>query len=210
MKDSQYFENDRVDLISMIPVDAKSVLDVGCGFGLMGKALKERRDVRVVGVENSPKAVNVARDNVDHLVIGDAERTELPFEKGYFDCIVYGDVLEHFTDPWKVVKYHAHFLKDGGCCVASIPNISHYSVINGLLSDSWEYKPSGILDETHLRFFTIEGIRAMFTEAGYTVTDARRYIRGSKVKKFLNVLCGRRFDHLLTEQYLVRSLFKGK
>jgi len=205
MKEDKYYKSERKDIAALIPRDAKRILDVGCGFGLMGKNLKEEREVEVVGIENEEKAVNIAKGNVDQLIIGDVENLKLPFESGYFDCIVYGEILEHLKDPWKVLREHAYYLKKKGLCIASIPNIAHYSIIKGLLNDIWEYKPSGILDEAHLRFFTLEGIKGMFKDAGYVVEQEKRYVRASKVKKALNILSGRRFEHLLTEQYLIKA-----
>ena len=205
MKEDKYYENEREDIIALIPNDARRVLDTGCGFGLMGKRLKEKLDIEVVGIENEKGVINVAKNNVDKLIIGDVEDLKLPFERGYFDCIVYGDILEHLKDPWRVLKEHVYYLKKGGYSIASIPNISHYSVIKALLYDIWEYKPSGILDERHLRFFTLEGIRQMFKDAGYTIEEEKRYVRASKSKKLLNKLLGGKIEYLLTEQYIIKG-----
>ena len=204
-KEDKYYENEREDIIALIPSEAKRVLDVGCGFGHMGKRLREERDIEVVGIENEERAIDVAKDNVDKLIVGNVESMKLPFEHGYFDCLVYGDVLEHLREPWRILKEHSCYLKNGGFCIASIPNISHYSIIKGLLNDLWEYKPSGILDETHLRFFTLEGARSMFRNAGYTIEEEKRYIRASKIKKLLNNLLGGKIEHLLTEQYVIKA-----
>lgn len=205
MKDSKYYESERKDIIALIPNDARRILDIGCGFGLMGKKLKGERDIEIVGIENEEKVINIARDNVDELIIGDVEDLKPPFEQGYFDCLVYGDVLEHLKEPWKVLKEHTYYLKKGGWCIASIPNISHYSIIKSLLNNKWEYASSGILDETHLRFFTLEGIRKIFRDAGYTIEEERKYIRASKSKKLLNKLLRGRIEHLLTEQYIIKA-----
>lgn len=204
-KEDKYYESEREDIIALIPNSARRVLDIGCGFGLMSKKLKKTRNIEVVGIENEEKVISIARDNVDELVIGDVENLKLPFEQSYFDCLIYGDILEHLREPWKLLKEHAYYLKKGGYCIASIPNISHYSVIKSLLNDIWEYKPSGILDETHLRFFTLEGIREMFRNAGYAIEEEKRHIRGSKSKKLLNKLLLGKIEHLLTEQYVIKA-----
>ena len=189
----------------MIPDGVKRVLNVGCGFGLMGKRLRDERGIEVTGIENQEEAAGIARGNIDELIAGDVENLKLPFEPGYFDCVVYGEILEHLKDPWKVLREHVYYLKKGGWCIASIPNIAHYSIIKGLLSNKWEYKPSGILDKTHLRFFTINGIRKMFKDAGYTIEEEKKYIRASKSKKLLNKLLLGRISYLLTEQYLIKG-----
>ncbi|MFH0839789.1 MAG: class I SAM-dependent methyltransferase [Candidatus Omnitrophota bacterium] len=204
MDNDGYYGNEREDIIALIPESAKRILDVGCGFGLMGKRIKEiRGSVEVAGLEAEPNAAEAAKKNLDTVIAGDAENVKLPFENGYFDCIVYGEILEHLKDPWKLLKEHKRFLKNGGLCIASMPNISHYSVVKGLLKDRWDYKDSGILDRSHLRFFTIEGMRKMFSDAGYVILDEKRYMRASRVKKFLGKIFGKRAAHLLTEQYII-------
>ncbi|MBU4376409.1 MAG: class I SAM-dependent methyltransferase [Candidatus Omnitrophica bacterium] len=204
MDNDGYYGSEREDIIALIPMEAKRILDVGCGFGLMGKRIKEiRGPVEVVGFEAEEAALEMARKNLDVLIAGDVESVKLPFKDGHFDCIVYGEILEHLKDPWKVLKEHKRYLKKDGLCIASMPNISHYSVVQGLLNDRWDYKDSGILDRTHLRFFTIEGMRKMFSDAGYAISDEKRYIRASRVKKFLGKIFGKRAIHLLTEQYII-------
>ena len=204
MDKNGYYGSEREDIIALIPESAKRILDVGCGFGLMGKRIKEKRNsAEVVGLEAEPNAADIAEKNLDMLIMGDVESAKLPFEHGHFDCIVYGEILEHLKDPWQVLKEHKNYLKKGGLCIASMPNVSHYSIIEGLLRDRWDYRDSGILDRTHLRFFTIDGIRKMFTDAGYVISDEKRYVRASRVKKFLGKLFGRRALHLLTEQYII-------
>lgn len=205
MKEDKYYESTREDIIALIPSNVRRLLDVGCGFGLMGKRLKDERNIEVVGIENEEKVINIAKENLDELIIGDVEDLRPPFEQGYFDCLVYGDILEHLKEPWRLLKEHTYYLKKGGYCIASIPNISHYSVIKGLINNKWEYISSGILDEAHLRFFTLNGIRKMFRDAGYTIEEEKRHIRASKSKKLLNKLFCGKIEYLLTEQYIIKA-----
>ncbi|MDP3788857.1 MAG: class I SAM-dependent methyltransferase [Candidatus Omnitrophota bacterium] len=206
MNTDDYYGSEREDIIALIPPDARRVLDVGCGFGLMGKRLKQKNSaIEVVGLEAEGKAAETAKKNIDKVITGDVEGLKMPFQDRYFDCLVYGEVLEHLKNPWQVLKEHASYLKKGGCCILSMPNISHYSIIEGLLRDKWDYKDSGILDNTHLRFFTINGIRKMLNDAGYIIEDEKRYIQGSRVKKAIGKLLGKRAAHLLTEQYLIKG-----
>ena len=151
MPEDKYYESAREDIVSLIPREAMRVLDVGCGFGLMGKRLKQERGIEVVGIESEQKAINIAKGNLSKLIVGDVENLKLPFEQGYFDCIIYGDVLEH------------------------------------------------------LRFFTSEGIKEIFNNAGYAIKEEKKYIRGSKSKKALNKILRGKIEYLLTEQYIVKA-----
>jgi len=205
MKEDNYYENSRDDIVALIPLDAKRVMDVGCGFGAMGARLKRDRKVEVIGVESEAKAIDIARGNVDELIVGDVERLSLPFDEGYFDCIVYGDLLEHLKDPWSLLKSQSRYLKKGGHCIVSVPNISHYKILQDLLKDKWEYKSSGIMDRSHLRFFTLKGILATLEDCGYAVTQIQRRVRASAAKKLINSLLLGRITHLLVEQYVIKA-----
>ena len=89
------------------------------------------------------------------------------------DCLIFGDVLEHMVDPWSVLARLSGWVRDGGQVLACIPNVQHYSVIVDLLRGSWRYQEEGLLDRTHLRFFTLEGIQELFARAGLRVFDVQ-------------------------------------
>ncbi len=203
-----YYENPRIELIGFIPDDARRVLDVGCSAGAMGAAIKKTKGpgVEVVGIELNPEVAGKAMESLDKVIIGDVEKISLPFEKGYFDCIIYGDSLEHLVDPWGVVARHVQCLKSGGWVIASIPNIAHYRIIKMLRRKEWSYARSGILDENHLRFFTINSIKEMFGRSGLEIRKVERIIGASKVKKALNRLFNNFFVDDITEQYLIAAV----
>ena len=168
-KTTGYFEAERREMLPFVPANARRVLDLGCGSGNFGALLKQEYGCEVVGVEHHPTAAGVAAERLDEVVIGSVD-AELPFPDASFDCIVMNDVLEHLLDPWRVVSQAARLLKPGGCIVASIPNMRHYRVLKALIQDQqWVYVEKGVLDRTHLRFFTHRTIRAMFENAGYVV-----------------------------------------
>ena len=204
--ENKYYACQRNEIIEMIPPEAAAILDIGCGYGEMGKRIKKDRGetVRVVGVELSAEAAHAASRVLDNVITGDIESVTLPYPDKYFDCIVFGDVLEHLIDPWKTVKDLAGYIRPGGWAVASIPNVSHYKIISGLLKSQWNYADAGILDRTHLRFFVRESILALFVNNGYSVDSIADVIRASKIKKIINRILFRKFQHLLTEQYIVR------
>jgi 2-polyprenyl-3-methyl-5-hydroxy-6-metoxy-1,4-benzoquinol methylase len=104
------------------------------------------------------------------VITGDIEDLNLDFPEGYFDCILCADVLEHTKNPWEVLRKLYGYLDDEGILIASIPNIRHIVPILKILFDRFEYEESGILDKTHLRFFTLHTMKQMFEENGYRIT----------------------------------------
>ena len=98
---------------------------------------------------------------------------DLPYHKEFFDYIIFGDVLEHLREPEQILKKMESYLIPGGHIITSIPNIMNAQVIFELLHGYFTYQDSGILDRTHLRFFTEKEIYSMFTRAGYRIDEMR-------------------------------------
>lgn len=170
----------REDLLRYIPKNSKRVLDVGCSIGTLGKALKEMGVQEVVGIEIDPTAASIASRWLDKVITGSADNIDLSeysFPKKYFDCIVYGDILEHCIDPWTIVRDHKRYLSDKGVIIVSIPNIRHFTVIFNLLLGDFPYRERGIQDKTHLRWFTKKTLIQMFKENGYDVRILQRNYR---------------------------------
>ncbi len=166
-----YFDFARPELLALIPESARHVLDIGCGSGRLGGALKARQPATVVGIELNAKAGEAARTRLDDVIVGDVEKLDKPFEEASFDCIVCGDVLEHMRDPKKFLQRARKWLSEDGRLIASIPNVRHHSVVRSLLEGNWTYESAGLLDETHLRFFTRRDIAEMFRSVGYDITN---------------------------------------
>ena len=166
-----YYEFDRPELLELIPRSACCMLDVGCGAGRLGEALKARQRAEVVGIELSPSAARRAEPRLDRVVVGDVERMELDFAPATFDCVVCGDVLEHLRAPGRFLERVREWLRPGGVLVASLPNVRHYSVVTALLGGNWTYESAGLLDATHLSFFTRRDMLALFEGAGFHVTQ---------------------------------------
>ena len=170
---SGYYQFARPELLALVPESAERVLDVGCGAGRLGEAIKNRQPAVVTGIEFMPEAAAHARGLLDEVFEGDAERLDLPFESGSFDCVVCGDVLEHLRDPERFLQRVRGWLVQDGRIVASLPNVRHHSVVSALLEGNWSYEPAGLLDETHLRFFTRRDIVDLFEQAGFQVAETR-------------------------------------
>lgn len=160
---SAYYDRPRPDLVRAIPPDAARVLDIGCAAGWLGHTLRQSRPGLVVaGVERDAEAAHLARARLDRVENLDVERGPLPFEAGEFDGIVYGDVLEHLVDPWTTLRGHLRALQPRWV-VISLPNVRHVGLVLKLaLFGRFEYTTEGILDATHLRFFTLREIQRWF------------------------------------------------
>jgi SAM-dependent methyltransferase len=177
----EYFTRINPDLLRLMPPDAQTVLEVGCGAGALAEAYR-RINPRVTyfGVERFPDAAEAARlsGRVERVICGDVELIELT-ELGLsqsspsIDCLVFGDVLEHLLDPWTTLARLTRLVRTGGQVLACIPNIQHYSVLVNLLRGRWEYQDAGLLDRTHLRFFTLQGIHDLFAQAGLKVFEVQ-------------------------------------
>src|SRR3954464_3344667 len=149
------------------------VLEFGCATGYMSQALRDRLGATVVGVELDAESARLAEERADRVLVGDAEMLDLEAELGTerFDAILFADVLEHLRDPAALLRRVRPFVAEGGVVVASIPNVAHAAVRLALLSGSFRYREQGLLDETHLRFFTREGIQDLFEGSGYLITE---------------------------------------
>lgn len=168
-KSSSYYQNVRHDLIPLVPDNAKCILEVGCAAGMTGRELKKRSGAFVAGIEMNNKAACAAKNVLDDVVQGNIEDIELPYSKNSFDCILFADVLEHLIDPLSVLQKVRPLMKNKGTIVASIPNVQFHGVVHQLIEGNWTYEKEGILDETHLRFFTFKEIEKLFSQAGYSI-----------------------------------------
>ena len=202
MKHESYYQNARGDVVALIPRGTRRVLEIGCGAGNTAALAKAEAGVaEVCGVELSPRAAEAAGRILDRVVCGDVETLELDFPAGYFDCVVCADVLEHLRDPWATLRKLRPLLADDGCVVASIPNLQHLKPVLKILLDRFQYEDAGLLDSTHLRFFTLSTIKSLFAETGYRVERVRP-VRSRKMSLLTTLSLGalRKFTVF---QYLV-------
>lgn len=163
-----YYEHQRPEVRALVPAAARRILDIGCAGGRLGAALKADGGREVVGIEIDPEAAHRARAHLDRVLIGDVERMPLPFPPEAFDCIICADVLEHLRDPWAVLGRLRRLLGPAGTLVASFPNVRHIDILRDLVRGRWTYRTAGILDRTHLRFFTRREFERMLRAAGFT------------------------------------------
>ena len=165
-------------IIELLGLD-KRVLDVGCATGNLAEVLAGR-GCRVTGIEIDPEAARQAEKLCERVIVGDVENLDLGAEldEADFDVIVFGDVLEHLKDPLQTLRRFKPFLQTEGYVIASIPNIAHGSVRLALMQGRFRYRSLGLVDDTHLRFFTRETVEQLFDDAGFLIADLRRTTRG--------------------------------
>ena len=180
-----YYQNVRRDLAEYVKKGNHCILDVGCGAGYFGEYLKTTgRAVEVIGIEIDEVAASEALTKLDQVVCANLNQTGITdvlkdFDKASFDYIVCADVLEHLIDPWKVLAELVTYLKPNGRLVLSIPNVRHWSIwLPLILRGHWEYREAGIMDRTHLRFFTRLSVIELLNGVGLDVAIYHPLIGG--------------------------------
>jgi 2-polyprenyl-3-methyl-5-hydroxy-6-metoxy-1,4-benzoquinol methylase len=153
-------------------------------------------------VEPDPASAHAAEDGFDHVVVGEFPDDRLP--SGRFDVVMCADVLEHMPEPETALRAAATAMRPGGIMVASIPNVRHWrAVVWPLLRHgTWTYTERGILDRTHLRFFTRRSMQDFFTDNGWSVQSVTG-INMIRREKLLSVASFRLLDDFLLPQYVV-------
>jgi O-antigen biosynthesis protein len=172
--DPAYHQNPRTEIASFIHEPPGTVLDIGCGGGATGKLLKEKfPGSRVIGIEINSRAADYARQFLDQVICAAIEDVDLAVEApgAQISTVLLLDVLEHLYDPWRALLHVRRWLAPETRVLASIPNIRNIAVLDELAAGRWQYAESGVLDVTHVRFFTKRELRRMFEETGYVVRN---------------------------------------
>jgi 2-polyprenyl-3-methyl-5-hydroxy-6-metoxy-1,4-benzoquinol methylase len=167
----QYYANVRHEMVPFLPPEYSRVLEVGCGEGVFAPLLT--RPCEKWGVEMDPVSAERARQTMDRVLVGTYEEVAPGLPERFFDLVVCNDVIEHMADPETFLTAVRTRMAPGGHIVASIPNMRHWEVLWQLLvRKDWKYVREGIMDRTHLRFFTERSIRRLFEEGGFTIVRA--------------------------------------
>lgn len=204
-KDDGYFGGVRRDFLELLPQDGSAnVLEIGCGSGETGAAaIREGRCATYAGIELAPQAAKVARSRLTEVFEGNVEHMDWPWPNAHFDAVLMSEVLEHLIDPWSVVKRVATVLKPNAAVLASSPNVSQMSVVKGLLADRWELTDTGVMDRTHLRWFTQSTYVRMFEQANILVDSVGPMAAPGPGSKLFNAITFGRFRHLTMRQICI-------
>lgn len=187
------------------------ILDVGCGTGKLGGVLQTEKNCQVYGMDISTTAIAEAKHHLYHATAVDIEEETPPFPDRYFDVIVLGDIIEHLRFPESVFKKLLPLLKPKGVFVVSVPNVANILIRLKLLAGKWQYTETGILDETHVKFYTRKTMLELFDKAGLKIIDltwipGRYFIKKSKRKTptKLEILASRLWPCLFATQFIFK------
>jgi capsular polysaccharide biosynthesis protein len=188
---SGYHDRPNPDLLLRIPADARTILDVGCGTGALGAAYRAvNSGARLLGIERDPDMAAIARQRLDAVACVDVQQNPLPFElpEG-IDCLIYGDVLQQLRAPWTVLTRQLEVLNPGGSVLVCVANAEHWSLVARLLRGGWHYERAGLLDVTHLRWFSLRTVMRELVDAGLAVEEVHpRIFTPEQAQQFVQIL----------------------
>lgn len=173
LKSKEYYGKNRPEMLEFIPRSAQKILEVGCGEGEFSAQLT-KKGMETWAIEPNKNASKNAAEKLFRVFEGTVAENISEIPDDYFDVIIMNDVIEHLLEPWDELKRLKAKLKKDGIFVSSIPNVRYAkNIFNLLIRKDWQYTEQGILDSTHLRFFTKKSIRRLFDESGYEVVNQK-------------------------------------
>ena len=205
-RSATYYQQNREDMLKYIPQTVSKTLDLGCAEGNFSALMKNKFNAECWGVEIDSRAAQIAGTKLDKVIVADVARCLPDVPDKYFDCVICNDILEHLPDPYSLLLDIKQKLTAGGLLVASFPNVRYCRILFDLvMRGNWDYKEFGILDRTHLRFFTYKSLLNMFPALGYELLT----IEGkepdpsmlSRLVKFVNVLLLNRFKDTIYHHF---------
>jgi len=215
-KNSDYYSNVRLDLISLIDENKKGlkILEIGAAYGATLNYLKSQSIAQeVVGIDLFEDTKN--KENylpLDTFIFGNIETLDISQYDNYFDLILLPDVLEHLIEPKIALKKIYKTLKVNGEILASMPNVRHYSVLNQVfIKGDFKYEESGVLDYTHYRFYCKKNIVDLLESSGLItqqIISSIRVYKGKSISKIINKLTFGIFEEFFSVQYLYKGLKK--
>lgn len=174
MKQTPAHDHHNPDVLTFLPEASETIVEVGCSTGALAKAYKKiNPGCRYVGIEIDSEYAELARRYCDAVINADIENAaeDVLQPLASTDCWVFSDTLEHLRDPWAVLKRLRSLIADSACVVACIPNVQHWSIQAKLCRGEFRYEEIGLMDRTHLRWFTRITIIDLFHSAGFNIIE---------------------------------------
>jgi 2-polyprenyl-3-methyl-5-hydroxy-6-metoxy-1,4-benzoquinol methylase len=175
VKPEGYYSNRRLEMVSFIPKTASKILDCGCGEGFFAEEVQlQFPDAEVWGLELDSESAETARKKIHTVLQGDLDATISQLPENYFDCISFNDVLEHLVNPYEILTRLRKNLTANGVIICSIPNVRYWRVFKKyVFGKNFRYEDNGVMDRTHLRFFTKRSIEEMFQDLGFSILEMK-------------------------------------
>ena len=164
------------DVYSSIPLNAKKIIEIGTGSGALARqVILNNPNVKYIGVEIFDSYYEVSSKICSKMYLEDMEIASGELMREFIDAdvVILADVLEHFKNPWRVLSRIKEWASENLMLISCIPNIQHWSVQMDVLAGNFNYQETGLLDKTHLRFFTRKSIIEMFDSTGYNIIDIK-------------------------------------
>ena len=212
---TKYFQSDRPEMLRFINNNPKTSLEVGCREATHSKLLKKTFNLDEswgIEPEENQKMINEAKDNLDYFISDYLTADTKGLPDNHFDLVVFNDVLEHMYDPWEVLIQTKKLLTTNGIIVISNPNIRHKSILKKLIfNDDFEYQEEGLLDITHIRFFTEKSLKKMLVDCGYEILKIDSLVeeKPRHKKKIFNFLTKNKFKTINTFQFGITAKVKS-
>lgn len=210
-RDAAYYSRARTWPLLFNLKKSSKVLDIGCGQGILGQYLKEEVNANVCGLEITSDNYEIASKVLDKTMLDDIETMEPSKLGSNFDYVIFSDSLEHLVDPTQVLHKIKSIMSADGRLLIALPNVRNFRVVIPLLfRDQWKYTDEGLLDRTHLRFFTLTSIIELLQESGYVVEGFYYDLPITSKVGILNILTFGVFKRILTSHYFIKACIQKK
>lgn len=208
MERAEYYSSSREEMKQFLPSSIRRSIEFGCGFGNFSVFIREKFKSEVWGVDLSPDAVEKAGNFLDKVIESEAISAVDFLPDRYFDCVVCNDLLEHLTDPDIFIAKLKQKVTPDAVLVASVPNVRHFKTIkNLLLHKDWKYTDKGVLDKTHLRFFTEKSLKRFLQDNNMSIEFFEGINRWKSFRlEILNIL----FAGSISDMFFLQFGFRAK